>query len=259
MTTNPSPHVTRFMPALRRLMRCLVACMAQLTVGVAVLAQAAPPTSPTPHESQDAEISLALSACPPAVAKGAGVYVLRQTGYVKVRPSQNGFTALVQHSLPTAQEPRCMDSEGTRTWLPRILKVAELRAQGKSREEIQQVIADELAKGALQPPTRPGVDYMLSTQNRVLNSKGEVRPFPPHVMFYAPYLTNADIGVDNAKLGADGNPMGPAFVAAEGTPYALIIVPVGSHGAMTHSMPDFGSATREVDGNNNSTTNERGK
>lgn len=218
----------------------LLACIAQLTVNVAASAQAAPPPAAGSPESRDAEISLALSACPPAVAKDAGVYVLGQTGYVRVRPSRNGFTALVQHTLPQAQEPRCMDAEGTQTWLPRILKVAELRAEGKSREEIQQAIAAALAKGVLQPPTRLGIDYMLSTQNRVPNAKGEVTPFPPHVMFYAPYLMNADIGVDNAKLGADGNPMGPAFVAGEGTAYALIIVPVGTHGAMTHTMPEQG-------------------
>ena len=152
-----------------------------------------------------------------------------------------------------------MDAEGTRTWLPRILKVAELRAHGKSREEIQQAIADALTKGVLQPPTRPGVDYMLSTQNRVPNSKGEVTPFPPHVMFYAPYLTNSDIGVDNAKLGTDGNPMGPAFVAAEGTPYALVIVPVGSHDTMTHTMPDFDSGIGAVHANKDSTPTEQGK
>jgi hypothetical protein len=35
--------------------------------------------------------------------------------------------------------------------------------------------------------------------------------------------------------------MGPAFVAGEGTPFGLIIVPVEAHGAMTHAMPDFGS------------------
>jgi len=238
MITSPSPRIARFTPALRALFRYLAASIAQLTVGAA-LAQVAPPASPT--KSQDAEISLALSACPPEVANGAGVYILGQAGYVKVRVSRNGFTALVQHSLPTAQEPRCMDAEGTRTWLPRILKVAELRAQGKSREEIQHIIAEALARGVLQPPTRPGVDYMLSTQNRVPNTKGEVTPFPPHVMFYAPYMTNSDIGVDNAKLGADGNPMGPAFVAAEGTPYALIIVPVTGHGAMSHNMSHHSS------------------
>src|SRR5262249_32826789 len=49
--------------------------------------------------------ALALSACPPFVAGKAAVYVLDKSGYVKVRDSRNGFTALVQHSLPTAQEP----------------------------------------------------------------------------------------------------------------------------------------------------------
>ena len=133
-----------------------------------------------------------------------------------------------------------MGVEGTRSWLPRILKVAELRAQGKSREEIQQIISDALAKGVLKPPGQPGVDYMLSTQNRVPNQKGIVTPFPPHLMFYAPYLTNADLGVDGAHLGLDGNPVGPVFVAGEGSPYALIIVPVGRHGTELHEMPDLG-------------------
>jgi hypothetical protein len=41
------------------------------------------------------------------------------------------------------------------------------------------------------PPTRPGIDYMLSTENFVPDNKGVVAHFPPHVMFCAPYLTNA--------------------------------------------------------------------
>ena len=112
---------------------------------------------------REREIALALSACPPLVMSKAAVYVLEKSGYVKIRDSENGFSAIVQHSLPTAQEPRCMDAEGTRTHLPRILKVAELRAQGKSREEIQRFVADAFAKGIFQPPSRPGVDYMLRT------------------------------------------------------------------------------------------------
>ena len=122
-----------------------------------------------------------------------------------------------------------MDAEGTRTHLPRIVKIAELRAQGKSPEEIKRFVADAFAKGIFQPPSRPGVDYMLSTENLVTvnEDKGIVMPYPPHVMFYGPYLTNAD-------LGSDGNPAGPAFVAAEGTPHALIIVPIGAHQGPNH-------------------------
>ena len=204
----------------------------QLTMSASAAAQSVPAvtTQPALMDGQR-EIALALSACPVFVADNAAVYVLEKSGYVKVRESQNGFTAIIQHSVPTAQEPRCMDVEGTRTHLPRILKVAELRVQGKSRDEIQRVVADAFAKGIFQPPARFGVDYMLSTENRVPNQEGVVGPYPPHVMFYAPYLTNADLGVDRNKLGPDGNPSGPVFVAGEGTPHALIIVPLGAGGA----------------------------
>jgi hypothetical protein len=181
------------------------------------------------------EIALALSACPPSVANKAAVYVL---DYVKVRDGENGFTAIVQHSAPPSQEPQCIDAEGSRTFPPRILKVAELRAQGMSGDEIRRVMADALAKGLFYPPPRPGVDYMLSTENVVPDDKGVVAPFPPHVMFYAPYMTNSDLGSEGQAAG------GPAFVVGEGTPFALIIVPAGAHTDSEHStanMPPPGS------------------
>src|SRR5262245_14648931 len=175
---------------------CLLGLAAQVAVSASAAAQSAQAagSQPPPLMDRQKEIALALSACPPSVASKAAVYVLDKSGYVKVRESQNGFTAIVQHSLSTSQEPRCMDAEGTRTHLPRVLKVAELRVQGKSPEEIQRFVADAFAKGVFQPPARPGVDYMLSTENLVPNAKGVVGPYPPHVMFYGPYLTNADLG-----------------------------------------------------------------
>jgi hypothetical protein len=214
---------------LNALMRtCLFGLAALIAVGAFAAAESTQGavSQRQPLMDRQKEIALALSACPPTVASKAAVYVLEKSGYIKVRDSQNGFTAIVQHVLPTSQDPRCMDAEGTRTHLPRVLKVAELRAQGKTREEIQRFVADAFANGLFQPPARPGVDYMLSTENLVPNEKGGVVRFPPHVMFYAPYLTNADIGVDGTDLGEDGNPKGPVFVAAEGTPNALLIVPV---------------------------------
>jgi hypothetical protein len=181
-----------------------------------------------PLMDRSKEIALALSACPATVVGKAAVYVLQESGYVKVRESQNGFSAIVQHSSPEAQEPRCMDAEGTRTHLPRILKIAELRAQGKSTVEINSFVADAFARGIFQPPSRPGIDYMLSSENRVPNEKGAIVAFPPHLMFYAPYLTNAD-------LGSDGDLKGQIFVVGEGTPHALIIVPVGQHSGPSHA------------------------
>jgi hypothetical protein len=184
------------------------------------------------------EIGLALSACPPSLASKAGVYVLGKTGYVKVRDSENGFTAIIQHSTPAMNEPQCMDAEGSRTILQRYLKVAEWRSQGKTPAEIRQLTADAFARGELKPPFRPGVDYMLSSINTVPDAKGGVAPFPPHVMFFGTNLTNADLGVGK-ELGPDGQQIGPVFVAGEGTPYALVIVPLGARAGMAHSMADM--------------------
>lgn len=203
---------------------CVLNLIAQIILGMPMAAQAHGNSQPALMDRQK-EIALALSACPDSVARKAAIYVLEKDGYVKIRDSENGFTAIVQHSLPISQEPQCMDAEGTRAVLPRYLKVAEWRAQGKTSDEIKRLLAEGFAKGAFQAPTKPGVDYMLSKENLVPNAKGEVTHFPPHVMLYAPYLTNADLGVGDV-LGPDGNPPGPAFVAGGGTPQALIIVPL---------------------------------
>jgi hypothetical protein len=178
---------------------------------------------------REKEIALALSSCPQSVASNAAVYVLEKPGYAKVRNGKNGFTAIVQHVTPDSQEPQCMDAEGARTFLPRIMKVAEMRAQGKSAEEIQAFLSGPTAKGIFPAPAHPGVIYMLSSQNLLPGGKGVI--FPPHVMFYGTHLTNADLGVDNTDRDANGNPRGPSFVVSEGTPYALIIVPVAAHTA----------------------------
>jgi hypothetical protein len=216
---------------------CLLGLAAAIALSMLAAAQStqAAESQQPPLMDRQREIALALSACPPSVARQAAVYVLDKSGYVKVRDSRNGFTAIVQHSPEPNRGPRCMDAEGTRTHLPRILKVAELRAQGKSRDEIHRFVADAFAKGLFQAPTRPGIDYMLSTENVVTidEDKGIVAPYPPHVMFYAPYLTNAD-------LGSDGDPRGPAFVANEGSPHALIIVPLGTHMGPGHAPADTG-------------------
>lgn len=214
----------------------ILACLSMAATAQQETTRAAIPQTP-PLMDREKEVALALSACPPSVADKAAVYVLEKSGYIRVRDSQNGFTAIVQHALPISQDPQCMDAEGTRTLLPRYLKVAELRAQGKTPEEIKRFVADAFAKGIFQPPTRPGIDYMLSTENITVvdADKGLVAPFPPHVMFYGPYVTNAD-------LGSDGKPDGPVFVAGEGTPHGLIIVPLATRDHANHGSGEKSSS-----------------
>jgi hypothetical protein len=56
------------------------------------------------------------------------------------------------------------------------------------------------------------------------------QPFPPHLMFYAPGMTNADIG-------SDGSPGSSVSVVDEKSPHALMIVPVptGALGPSQHA------------------------
>jgi hypothetical protein len=58
------------------------------------------------------------------------------------------------------------------------------------------------------------VDYIAST--------GKTMVFPPHIMFYAPYLTNRDIG------SAGDFAMGLPSIGYQG-PLGFIIVPCGAY------------------------------
>src|SRR5262245_59042098 len=81
----------------RRSCFCLIGLVVLLAARAPAAAQAPAGASP-PLMERDREIALALSACPPAVADKAAVYVLGPSGYVKARDGCNGFTAIVQHS-----------------------------------------------------------------------------------------------------------------------------------------------------------------
>jgi hypothetical protein len=192
---------------------------------LAAVAEVAPENAPL---SRDAEFRAALAAGPPSLTAGAGVYVLTANGYELARPSTNGFHCLVERSFPGSFEPQCFDEEGSRTLLQATLLTAKLRGQGRQEPEVRAAVAAAWADGTLRAPSRPGINYMLHPDNRVpIDPEGKlVVPYGPHLMFYVPYLTNAD-------LGSDGSPAAPTFVINEGQPGAYAIVPVatgGGHG-----------------------------
>ncbi len=200
-----------------RLVRLAALCMG-LGFAFATATRAYGPAAPATPEllPREREMAIALGAAPAHVAEQAGVYVLEQKGYVKVRDSRNGFTCLVERHSLQSFEPECFDAEGTATSLLPILYKAELRAQGQSEDEANRMVAEGYLAGRFRAPRRPGIAYMLSKENRLVNpATGKVENGPPHLMFYAPYLTNADVG------GGSGSPV---FVISEGTPDALMIV-----------------------------------
>jgi hypothetical protein len=232
--SDANPAVTRTEPALHRPRRSalpaatLAVAVAAASCSGAVFADPSRRFQPDllPRER---EVGAALAAGPKAIAAGAGVYALEADGYVLVRESENGFHCIVERSFPGAFEPQCLDEEGSRTLLPGILLEGELRMRGASDAEIAAAVAAAWAEGRLRAPARPGINYMLSKENRVpADATGSrIVPYRPHVMFYVPYATNRDLGAE---------PMGdsPVFVVGEGTPAAYAIVPVPEETVAPH-------------------------
>jgi len=190
------------------------------------------PTAPSIPEllPREQEIALALSAAPERLRAGAAVWVLDKNGFVKVRDGRNGFGCIVNRDHPLNRKPTCYDAEGVATILPKVLRVGELLMQGVSMAEIKADIDEGFRTGKFVSPRRPGVAYMLSGDIRRFDaSSGTVVSFPPHVMFYAPNLTDEDIG--STGDGSGGLP----FIAYQGPQGFMIMLPSsddhhGSHG-----------------------------
>ena len=164
------------------------------------------------------QIALAESAGPP-VAADAAIYVLGPKGYTKVRDSRNGFTCLVSRQRTDTLEPECFDAEGTAAVVPVRLFVEEQRALGTSEPRIEELVDAGYKKGRFRAPRKPGLVYMLSDHNYVFDPERKaVIHFPGHLMFYAPYATQKDVG----------SGPGAPYIVAPGTPHALmIVVPAG--------------------------------
>jgi hypothetical protein len=186
-------------------------------------AQTRPPVLP-PLLPIEREIALAESAAPPDVARDASVWVLRRGGYILGRAGTNGFACLVERSHPLGLEPICYDAEGADTLLPVMLESAALREQGLDSAAVALAVADGYRTGRFRAPRRTGVAFMLSTETRFHDAAtGASIPVPPHLMFYAPYLTNRDIGSPGEDRAGPHRP----FVIEEGRPNAYIVVMVG--------------------------------
>jgi len=173
----------------------LMACVFAVTIcGSNAHARSKPDILP-----QACEISLALSAAPNYLQEKAGVLVLTETGYESFSESQNGFTCIVNRDDPRVLKPTCFDKVGTKSVIPKIEYVGNRLVRGDLVADINADLAQKFADGTFESQSGPGVAYMLSRYNRPVSAQsGQLGFFPPHVMFHAPNLTNADIGHDMA-------------------------------------------------------------
>jgi hypothetical protein len=174
---------------------------------------------------REQKIKLAESAAPSEISGHATVYVLERTGYGKVREGSNGFSCLVDRQTPPNSEPTCFDAEGSATTLPTRIYVEEQRAKGKTEEQIKAELDEGYKSGRFRAPSKPGIVYMMSDSAYILvPEKNQIFHVPPHLMFYAPYATDKDIG--SPPAGVD---MPRLIRAGQPDAYIIVVPGQGSH------------------------------
>lgn len=179
-------------------------------------------TTGTATMSRNGEITMALNAAPKELRNGAGVYIFGATGFVRVRASTNGFNCLVERGRFVIG-PVCYDAEGSRTTLQASLEQGRLRARGYTDNQAAKIIDSDYRSGRFKAPSRAGLAYMLSNDLIAYDAKTATTRmlYPPHIMIYAPYVTNDDIGVSKAFV----RNFSHVWVEMPGRPDSYIIVP----------------------------------
>ncbi len=164
--------------------------------------------------STDCEQALALAAGPTSLRDGAGVYVLSEHGYELRRESANGFVCLVQRDSAHSLIPQCFDRTGWDAHVAVVRDGGEKLRAGMSWADIRALRDTGFEAGDYVRPARSGVVYMASDYNLTADDDGEnKRRIAPHAMFYAPDLSNDDIGASPAEALAN---RGMPFIAGEG-------------------------------------------
>lgn len=150
------------------------------------------------------ESRFALSAVPPTLRDKATVYLLDpKKGYQLHRRGTNGVTCLVERTVWELADfrddiyiPLCYDAVGTKAHLRVIMDTAALRAQGMSPVGLKAEVERRYMNKTYRAPQKPGLSYMVGPVMRAVGPPDmKVHTMGmPHLMFYAPNMTNEDIG-----------------------------------------------------------------
>lgn len=144
------------------------------------------------------EAALALSALPQQMRAEASAYALGPDGFRKVVEGTGPFSCIVERNHPKSIIPQCVDGKGTEVILPAIMFRAQLAMEGHSPAEVQTRFQERVAAGEFQAPDSLGVNYMMSPFNYIYIQRADrITTIPPHLMHYAPYTSNADIGAED--------------------------------------------------------------
>lgn len=170
--------------------------------------------------SQNCEIAIARSALPKRLREDVSVYALVGKKYEQVVEGNGPFTCIVERNHPDSVIPQCMDRQGVDTVLPAIIDRSEMLVAGADFATIEAANQEKLHEGHYRTANSAGVNYMMSDYNYIyVESAQSILKVPPHVMFYAPNLTNDAIGGSFQSMAEN---LGTPFVFQQG-PHGYIL------------------------------------
>ncbi len=181
------------------------------------------------------EEALALSALPARLREEASVYRLVDGRFKLGRKGSGPFTCIVARNHPDSLIPQCVDAAGADTIIPGIIQKTDWALRGVAPAEALKRFEAMAEAGTMRPPARAGINYMMSAYNVIWNDRQQqFMRVGPHVMYYAPNVTNEDIG----------GSMQVAMQENRGTP--MVLQP-GIHGYMA-SFVEHASDSSQVHG-----------
>lgn len=204
----------RIHPATRRILACLLLALPGRSGSAAAQDHPSLPLLPVEEEA-----ALARSAAPPDVSAEATVWVLGPEGMVLHGEGTNGWSCLVERDHPESLAPLCYDPEGTRTLVPGVVRLEELRAGGMGYRDAVARVEEEYRTGVLPEPRRPVLSYMLSPGQRLHTSPEgpAVGRWKPHVMIFHPGFSQEGMALPEGGL---------AGVSSVGRVFTYLVVPV---------------------------------
>jgi hypothetical protein len=212
--------------------RLMTAALTLTILLAAALPGQAPNNTAIEQMPEQLETRWALSALPPALRDQATVFVLDPAkGYRLARQGTNGFTCLIERTAWELVDfrndiyiPLCHDAAGTKTLLRVKMDAATLRAQGMRPAALKAEIERRYQTKVYRAPERPGLSYMTAPVFRAVGPPDlKVHTLAmPHLMFYAPFVTNEDIAA--APNLADPSSLAYPFIDQQGIAQQSVMI-----------------------------------
>lgn len=164
---------------------------------------------------RNAEVALAQSAAPAAIARDAEVWVLGAKGYEIAAKGANGFACIVQRSWamvfddpefwnPKIRGSMCFNPAAAQSVLPPYLARTRMVLAGQSKAQMMDSMKAAFDKKEFSAPAPGSMCYMMSSRSFLGDGNGN---WHSHLMFLQPTT-------DAAAWGA-GSPGSPLLVAQD--------------------------------------------